>query len=144
MILALAASSGNSGYELLSNHKLPQDTNFLMVILHLLVAEIDSESTEFRPKAEILKARTLLMREILILLNRLVSGLSSSATILKELTKSRDMASLTVDAATRLSRKRNLLGQPENSVQRMRNTEIMDLARIFKRRVFAFLGDNTI
>lgn len=54
------------------------------------------------------------------------------------------MASLTVDAATRLSRKRNLLGQPENSVQRMRNTEIMDLARIFKRRVFAFLGDNTI
>ncbi|CAH8278178.1 unnamed protein product [Arabidopsis lyrata] len=144
MILALAASSGNSGYELLSNHKLPQDTNFLMVILHLLVAEIDSESTEFRPKAEILKARTLLMREILILLNRLVSGLSSSATILKELTKSRDMASLTVDAATRLSRKRNLLGKPENSVQRMRNTEIMDLARIFKRRVFAFLGDNTI
>ncbi|KAG7536288.1 Armadillo-type fold [Arabidopsis suecica] len=144
MILALAASSGNSGYELLSNHKLPQDTNFLMVILHLLVAEIDSESTESHPKAEIFKARTLLMREILILLNRLVSGLSSSATILKELTKSRDMASLTVDAATRLSRKRNLLGQPENSVQRMRNTEIMDLARIFKRRVFAFLGDNTI
>ncbi|CAL9241743.1 unnamed protein product [Arabidopsis halleri] len=144
MILALAASSGNSGYELLSNHKLPQDTNFLMVILHLLVAEIDSESIEFHPKAEIFKARTLLMREILILLNRLVSGLSSSATILKELTKSRDMASLTVDAATRLSRKRNLLGQPENSVQRMRNTEIMDLARIFKRRVFAFLGDNTV
>ncbi|KAG7532578.1 Armadillo-type fold [Arabidopsis thaliana x Arabidopsis arenosa] len=144
MILALAASSGNSGYELLSNHKLPQDTNFLMVILHLLVAEIDSESTESHPKAEIFKARTLLMREILILLNRLVSGLSSSATILKELTKSRDMASLTVDAATRLSRKRNLLGQPENSVQRMRNTEIMVLARIFKKRVFAFLGDNTI
>lgn len=60
MILALAASSGNSGYELLSNHKLPQDTNFLMVILHLLVAEIDSESTEFHPKAEIFKARFVL------------------------------------------------------------------------------------
>jgi len=54
------------------------------------------------------------------------------------------MASLTVDAATRLSRKRNLLGQPESSVESMRNTEIMDLARIFKKRVFAFLGDNTI
>lgn len=144
MILALAASSGNSGYELLSSHKLPQDSSFLMLILHLLVAEIDSESTEFHPKAEIFKARTLLMREILILLNRLVSGLSSSATILKELTTSRDMASLTVDAATRLSRKRNLLGKPESSVERMRNTEIMDLARIFKKRVFAFLGDNTI
>ncbi|KAG7612038.1 Armadillo-type fold [Arabidopsis suecica] len=144
MILALAASSGNSGYELLSSHKLPQDSSFLMLILHLLVAEIDSESTEFHPKAEIFKARTLLMREILILLNRLVSGLSSSATILKELTTSRDMASLTVDAATRLSRKRNLLGQPESSVESMRNTEIMDLARIFKKRVFAFLGDNTI
>lgn len=87
--------------------------------------------------------RTLLMREILILLNRLVSGSSSSCTVLRELTKSRDMASLTVDAATRLSRKRNLLGQPESSVERMRGSEITDLARIFKRRVFAFLGDNS-
>lgn len=84
------------------------------------------------------------MREILILLNRLVSGSSSSATILRELTNSRDMASLTVDAATRLSRKRNLLGQTESSVERMRNTEVMDLARNFKKRVFAFLGDNTV
>uniref|UniRef100_A0A1J3HJA4 Uncharacterized protein n=2 Tax=Noccaea caerulescens TaxID=107243 RepID=A0A1J3HJA4_NOCCA len=142
-ILALAASSGNSGYELLSNHKLPQDTNFLMLILHILAAELDSESTEVHPNAEIFKARTLLMREILILLNRLVSGSSSSSTILRELTKSRDMASLTVDAATRLSRKKNLLGQPESSVRTMRETEILDLARIFKRRVFAFLGDNT-
>lgn len=57
MILALAASSGNSGYELLSSHKVTQDTNFLMLILHLLVAEVDSESTEFHPKAEIFKAR---------------------------------------------------------------------------------------
>ncbi|KAL0889251.1 hypothetical protein Bca101_013234 [Brassica carinata] len=143
MILALAASSGNSGYELLSSHNLPQDTSFLMLILHLLAAEIDSESTELHPNPEIFKARTLLMREILILLNRLVSGSSSSCTILRELTKSRDMASLTVDAATRLSRKRNLLGQPESSVERMRGSEITDLARIFKRRVFAFLGDNT-
>lgn len=54
------------------------------------------------------------------------------------------MASLTVDAATRLSRKRNLLGQTESSVERMRNTEVMDLARNFKKRVFAFLGDNTV
>ncbi|CAN7102601.1 unnamed protein product [Brassica rapa subsp. narinosa] len=143
MILALAASSGNSGYELLSSHNLPQDTSFLMLILHLLAAEIDSESTELHPNAEIFKARTLLMREILILLNRLVSGSSSSCTILRELTNSRDMASLTVDAATRLSRKRNLLGQPESSVERTRGSEITDLARIFKRRVFAFLGDNS-
>ncbi|KAG2261924.1 hypothetical protein Bca52824_069003 [Brassica carinata] len=143
MILALAASSGNSGYELLSSHNLPRDTSFLMLILHLLAAEIDSESTELHPNPEIFKARTLLMREILILLNRLVSGSSSSCTILRELTKSRDMASLTVDAATRLSRKRNLLGQPESSVERMRGSEITDLARIFKRRVFTFLGDNT-
>ncbi|CAN6909734.1 unnamed protein product [Brassica oleracea] len=143
MILALAASSGNSGYELLSSHNLPQETSFLMLILHLLAAEIDSESTEVHPNAEIFKARTLLMREILILLNRLVSGSSSSCTVLRELTKSRDMASLTVDAATRLSRKRNLLGQPESSVERMSGSEITDLARIFKRRVFAFLGDNS-
>ncbi|CAN8267404.1 unnamed protein product [Cochlearia groenlandica] len=143
MILALVASSGNSGYELLSNHKLPQETNFLMLILHLLAAELDSESSDIHPKAEIFKARTLLMREILILLNRLVSGSSSSSTILRELTKSRDMASLTVDAATRLSRKKNLHGgqpQTQSNVERIRESEIMDLARIFKRRVFAFLG----
>lgn len=61
MILALAASSGNSGYELLSSHNLPQDNSFLMLILHLLAAEIDSESTELHPNAEVFKARYVCM-----------------------------------------------------------------------------------
>lgn len=65
LILALVASSGNSGYELLSSHKLPNDTNFLMLVLHLLVAEIDSESTEFHPKAEIFKARYIHTSDLL-------------------------------------------------------------------------------
>ncbi|XP_010518845.1 PREDICTED: uncharacterized protein LOC104798454 isoform X2 [Tarenaya hassleriana] len=143
MVLALLASSGNSGFEVLTSHKLSQDTNFLMLILQLLSAEIDSETAATPEPAETFKSRTQLMREILILLNRLVSAPSSSSTILRELTKSRDMASLTVDAATRLSRKRRALGQPDSGAQRMRESEITDLARIFRRRVFAYLGDCT-
>lgn len=77
------------------------------------------------------------MREILILLNRLVSSPSYSATVLRDLTDTRDMASLTVDVTTRLSRKGNESEQQEDSmVKQVRRNEIVDLARLFKKRVF--------
>ncbi|KFK39865.1 hypothetical protein AALP_AA3G298800 [Arabis alpina] len=137
------ASSESSGYELFSK-RLPQDTNFLLLIMTLLKEEIYEEEINSKRESNAdtdnfkEAKRTLLIREILILLNRLVSGSTSSFTMLTEVAKDRDMATLMVIAASRLSRKRNLHGFPESSIEKMRNTEITDLGRIFKSRVYAF------
>jgi hypothetical protein len=72
------------------------------------------------------------MREILILLNRLVSSPSYSATVLRDLTNTRR---LTLDVAIRLSQKGNENKQLDGLVKQIRQTEIVDLARIFKKRV---------
>lgn len=72
------------------------------------------------------------MREILILLNRLVSSPSYSATVLHDLTNTRR---LTLDVAIRLSQKGNENEQQDGLVKQIRKTEIIDLARIFKKRV---------
>lgn len=82
------------------------------------------------------------MREALILLNRLVSNPTYSATVLRLLTKSRDMASLTIDVANRLSRKDQICDKFDGIARQMRECEIVDLARVFKKRVFTYLGDN--
>ena len=85
--------------------------------------------------------RTLLIREVLILLNRLVSNPVHSATVLRLLTNSRDMVSLTVDVANRLSRKDRKLNQSDSITKQMRESEIVDLGRIFKRRISTYLGE---
>jgi len=75
------------------------------------------------------------MWKILILLNRLVSIPSYSATVLRSLTDTRDMFSLTVDVAIRLSRKGNENKQQDSMTKQIRQTEIVNLACIFKKRV---------
>lgn len=82
------------------------------------------------------------MREALILLNRLVSNPVYSASALQLLTKNRDMASLTIDISNRLSRKDQTSGQFDGMVRMMRESEIVDLARVFKKRVFTYMGDH--
>lgn len=82
------------------------------------------------------------MREILILLNRLVSSPSYSATVLRALTGTRDMASLTIDVANRLSRKGKAIDGHDSMVKHIRETEIIDLGRVFKKRIFTYLGDD--
>lgn len=86
--------------------------------------------------------RTLLIRETLILLNRLVSNPQYSTSVLRVLTNSRDVASLTIDIASRLSRKGKWLWQSDTMTRQIRESEIVDLARVFRKRVFTFLGDN--
>ncbi|CAK8540291.1 unnamed protein product [Lathyrus sativus] len=138
IVLAFLASSGQSGFEIFIAHRLStKGVNYLMSILQLLVSEIDREAGSHNELPEIFRERTFLMREILILLNRLVSSPSYSATVLRGLTDTRDMASLTVDVTTRLSRKGNESEQQEDSmVNQVRRNEIVDLARLFKKRVF--------
>ncbi|KAM1127427.1 protein SENSITIVE TO UV 2 isoform X1 [Malus sylvestris] len=142
LLLAFLASSGTSGFEILVSHKLFRDANFLMLILQVLASEVDTEPAVNADQAQNFKERTLLLREALILLNRLVSNPSYSATVLGLLTNSRDMASLTVDVANQLSRKDQICEKFDGMTRQMRESEIVDLARAFKKRVFIYLGDN--
>ncbi|XP_057448701.1 protein SENSITIVE TO UV 2 [Lotus japonicus] len=140
LVLAFLASSGKPGFEILVGHKLAEEENYLMLILQLLVSEMNFEAEAHDELPEIFRERSFLIREILILLNRLVSSPSYSATVLRGLTNGRDMTGWTVDAATRLSRKGNENKQQDSMVKHIR-TEIVDLARLFKKRVFTYLGD---
>ena len=90
----------------------------------------------------VLLCRTLLIREALILLNRLVSNPAYSVTVLWVLTNSRDMASLTIDIATRLSWEYQRHGHSDCITRQMRESEIVNLARVFRKRVFTYLGHN--
>lgn len=142
-VLAFLASSGKSGFEIFVRSKLYREANFLMLILQVLVSEIDIEETAVCVESpEIFKERTLLIREALILLNRLVSNPAYSVTVLWVLTNSRDMASLTIDIATRLSWEYQRHGHSDCITRLMRESEIVNLARVFRKRVFTYLGHN--
>ncbi|GJX05268.1 hypothetical protein Tco_0191184 [Tanacetum coccineum] len=143
ILLAFLASSGRHGFELLLGRSLSRRTNFLHMILQVLASEIDVESSECIQPSDDFRERTLLIREALILLNRLASNSQYSTPVLRVLTKRRDMAILTIDIASRLSRKDKWLQQSDTMTRQMRESEIADLARIFKKRVFNFLGDTT-
>ncbi|XP_004301650.1 PREDICTED: uncharacterized protein LOC101314861 [Fragaria vesca subsp. vesca] len=138
LLLAFLASSGKSGFEIIATHKLLQDANFLMLILQVLAAEVDQTAVKTEQQQLLYKERTLLIREALILLNRLASNPSYSATVLRVLTSSRDMASLAIDVASRLSRKDQIYEKVDSRPE----SDIGDLARVFKKRVFTYLGDN--
>ncbi|XP_065626304.1 protein SENSITIVE TO UV 2 isoform X3 [Quercus suber] len=156
-VLAFLASSGKPGFEIFVRSKLYREANFLMLILQVLVSEIDIEETAvcvespeiFKERCvnvnlmeHFLKIRTLLIREALILLNRLVSNPAYSVTVLWVLTNSRDMASLTIDIATRLSWEYQKHGHSDCITRLMRESEIVNLARVFRKRVFTYLGHN--
>ncbi|XP_074330967.1 protein SENSITIVE TO UV 2 [Apium graveolens] len=140
ILLAFLVSSGKSGLEILLSHEFSKRTNFLALILKMLVVEMNVEASESIHSSEIFKERTLLIREALIFLNRLVSNAQYSAPVLQVLTNSRDMAFLTIDIANRLSRKGKWLWQSDTVIRNMRESEIASLAQIFKRKVFKFLG----
>ncbi|OMO87801.1 hypothetical protein CCACVL1_08753 [Corchorus capsularis] len=140
-LLAFIASSGKSGFEILVHFKLSRGVNFLTVILQILVSEMDLEASVYPESVETSRARMLLIREVLILLNRLVSNPVHSATVLRLLTKSRDMVSLTVDVANRLSKNEQKPTQFDPITKQMRESEIVNLGRIFKRRVSTYLGE---
>lgn len=51
------------------------------------------------------------------------------------------MVSLTVDVANRLSRKEQIQRLSDSITKQMRESEIVDLGRMFKRRVSTYLGE---
>lgn len=142
IVLSFLASSGKCGIETFLFHKLSKGANFLGRVLQVLVAEIDKEALESCPASDTSKERTLLMREALILLNRLASHPGYSVTVLQVLTSCRDMVSLAINIATRLSKKSRRLLKFDSITRQMRENEVVDLACLFKKRVFTFLGES--
>ncbi|CAK9153030.1 unnamed protein product [Ilex paraguariensis] len=140
IVLAFLASSGKAGFEIVLGHRLPKRSDFLTLILHILASEMDIEASECTQLPEIFKERTLLIREALILLNRLASNPQYSTPVFRKLTNSRDVASLTLDVANRLSRKGKWLWQSDKLTRQIRESEIVDLARSFPGFELLFLA----
>ncbi|GER56255.1 binding protein [Striga asiatica] len=141
-LLAFVGSAGKSSLEILLNHRLPKGTNFLVIILQSLASDLDPEALNSAKQSGIVKEQCLLIREALIFLNRLVSHPDYSVPVLQALTDTRELASTTVDIANILTRNSNLLWKDISSKKHVRESEITDLARVFKKRVFTFLGDS--
>ncbi|KAI5683045.1 hypothetical protein M9H77_04273 [Catharanthus roseus] len=141
-LIAFLASLGTTGFALMLNPILPERNSILACILQSLVSDVDFDALDSAPSSDVYRERTLLLREALILLNRVVSHPQYSVPVLQALTSSRDMARLTIDIAKRLSQKRKCLWQDDRVTKQIRESEIAELAGVFKRRVFAFLGDS--
>lgn len=142
IVLSFLASSGKCGFETFLFYKLSERPNFLGLVLQVLVSEIDAEALESSPAPEISTERTLLIREALILLNRLANP-AYSATVWQVIRSCRDMVSLAIDIATRLSKKSRRLLKSDRTIRQMREHEVVDLACLFKKRVFTFLGESS-
>ncbi|CAM8880705.1 unnamed protein product [Rhodiola kirilowii] len=133
---------GTSYFDVLWSSTTCNKTGFLVLILRVLSSEMDPEVFNPCELTDILKERTLLARESLIFLNRIVSHPNFSSPALQALTSTRDVASLIVETTSRLSRKGKSTWQDDVTTKQMLENEIPDLARRLYRRVCAFLGDN--
>lgn len=143
LLLAFLSSSGVAGFEILISNKLYTDSNFLTLILQAVASEIGQEKTVPEP-VENLEERASLLREVLILLNRLASHSLYSATVLRVLTNSRDMASLTIDVTNKLCRKNKRNCQFDSKKRKMRESEVMELAQVFRKRLLTYLGNSIL
>ncbi|XP_073106172.1 protein SENSITIVE TO UV 2 isoform X3 [Elaeis guineensis] len=139
ILLAHIASYGQSGFEVLLNPVRPQGLNFLGLIVRVLASEMDVEITDLAKTHALCKERTSLMREALILLNRLASHPTYSRAAIDALMSSNSTASLTIDVANRIPQKSRGCCKHDGTKTTQMEAEIMDLARLFRSRVFAFL-----
>ncbi|KAI4370774.1 hypothetical protein MLD38_019084 [Melastoma candidum] len=140
VLVAFIASSGSKGFEIVMNTGQSNERNILVEMLRALVLDLDIEARGSTKSPEIGRERNLLMREALILLNRLMSNPSSSAACLRLLTNTRDTASLTINFASRMCKSRPRAIQTDSD-RLIGVHDLDDLARAFRRRVFAYLGD---
>ncbi|KZV51492.1 hypothetical protein F511_37411 [Dorcoceras hygrometricum] len=143
VFLAFLGSSGKSGLETLIYYRLPKGSNFLSIILQSLVSDLDQGALESAKPSDVFREWILLVREALIFFNRLVSHPQYSINVLQSLTKTREIANMAVDVANRLTNKAKLFWQQDDkSTKQIRECEILELAHVFKRRVYFYLGEN--
>ncbi|KAK3152062.1 hypothetical protein QOZ80_2BG0153760 [Eleusine coracana subsp. coracana] len=125
ILLAYIASSGKLGYEVLLGSVTTRGASFLELIMEVLASQMQYETQE------LLKERCLLMREALILLNRLASHANFSKPTLEVLTGSKLCATMTIDVANRLP-------------QTQTGNDLAELAQKFRSRVHAFLEEKPL
>lgn len=125
ILLAYIASSGKLGYEVLLGPVNARGASFLEMIMEVLASQMQYETQE------LLKERCLVMREALILLNRLASHTNYSKPTLEVLTRSKICATLTIDVANRLP-------------QIQMANDLAELAQKFRSRVYAFLEEKPL
>ncbi|KAJ8555202.1 hypothetical protein K7X08_012698 [Anisodus acutangulus] len=114
-----------------------------IILLAFFASSGKCEELDTTQQPEVFKECTLLIREVLILLNRLVSHPKYSSHALRALTNSREKATSTVDVTSRLSSKHTFLSQDVSMTRQIRESEIIDLAQVLRRRVFTFLGGSS-
>ncbi|KAJ3685691.1 hypothetical protein LUZ61_014855 [Rhynchospora tenuis] len=139
ILLAYIASYGKLGFEFLLGPIEPSGLNFLELILQVLSAKMDLPNT---------KERNSVMREALILLNRLASNPIYSKSTLEALIRSKSCASLTIDIVNwipRMGRDRphrdNTQTELEIAELKQMELDIADLAHIFSSRLLSYLGE---
>ncbi|KAK1614455.1 hypothetical protein QYE76_019972 [Lolium multiflorum] len=141
-LLAYIASSGKLGYQVLLDSVTANGSSFLELIMEVLASQMEQE-VDFSTEAhELLKERYLLMREALILLNRLASHAMFSKPTLEVLVRSGNQcASLTIDTANRLPQRSKYPLRHLAEINPQMANDLAELAQKFRSRVYGFLEE---
>ncbi|KAG8076651.1 hypothetical protein GUJ93_ZPchr0006g45963 [Zizania palustris] len=140
-LLAYIASSGKLGYEVLLGPVTARGANFLELITEVLASQMEYEVDCSSRGQELLKERYFLMREALILLNRLASHANFSKPTLEVLTSSKLCATLTIDIANQLPQRSKYPLRHLAEVNIQMANDLAELAQKFRTRVHSFLEE---
>lgn len=140
-LLAYIASSGKSGHTVLLGSVTASGANFLELIMEVLASQMESGVDFSTEVHELLEERYLLMREALILLNRLVSHPIFSKTTLQVLMGSKLCASLTMDIANRLPQRSKYPLRHLSEICPQKANDLAELAQKFCSRVYGYLEE---
>uniref|UniRef100_A0A453N548 Uncharacterized protein n=1 Tax=Aegilops tauschii subsp. strangulata TaxID=200361 RepID=A0A453N548_AEGTS len=135
-LLAFIASSGKLGYEVLLGSVTAH--SFLELTMEVLASQMECKVDFSTEVHELLNERYLLMREVLILLNRLASHAMFSKPTLEVLMGSKRCAGLTIDIANRLPQRSKY---PLRQLNPQMANDLADLAQKFRSRVYGFLEE---
>ncbi|XP_052142785.1 protein SENSITIVE TO UV 2 isoform X3 [Oryza glaberrima] len=140
-LLAYIASSGKLGYEVLLGPVTVRGANFLELIMEVLASQMEYDTALSNGEHELLKERYLLMREVLILLNRLASHANFSKPTLEVLTSSKLCATLTIDVANQLPQRSTYPLRHLGEINIQMANDLAELAQKFRTRVHSFLEE---
>uniref|UniRef100_A0A0D9VBQ5 Uncharacterized protein n=1 Tax=Leersia perrieri TaxID=77586 RepID=A0A0D9VBQ5_9ORYZ len=140
-LLAYIASSGKLGYEVLLGPVTVHGANFLELTTEVLASQMEYDADHSSGENELLKERYFLMREVLILLNRLVSHANFSKPTLEVLTSSKLCATLTIDIANRLPQRSKYPLRELGEINIQMANDLAELAQKFRTRIHSFLEE---
>uniref|UniRef100_A0A287TEU8 Uncharacterized protein n=2 Tax=Hordeum vulgare subsp. vulgare TaxID=112509 RepID=A0A287TEU8_HORVV len=140
-LLAYISSSGKSGYEVLLGSVTAHGASFLELTMEVLASQMDCKVDFSAEVHELLNERYLLLRETLILLNRLASHAMFSKPTLEVLMGSKRCAGLTIDIANRLPQRSKYPLRQLSEINPQMANGLAELAQKFRSRVYGFLEE---